>query len=140
MRDTYHRLFVHAVWGTWDRLPLITPRVEAMVYADIRVECSKIKAELLEIGGIEDRIHVVVRIPPALSIADLLKQIKGASSHLTSHTNSADDFFKWQGAYAALTVSESDLPRVRAYVRNQKAHHRSGELLAEYEVETTERP
>src|SRR2546427_7523150 len=85
MRDTYHRLYIHAVWATWDRLPLITPAIEAVIYADIRIECEKVKAELMEIGGVNDHVHVVVRIPPTLCVADLLKQIKGASSHLATH-------------------------------------------------------
>src|SRR5689334_2598761 len=53
MRDTYTRLFVHCIWGTWNREPIITPTVEAAIYADIRIECEKLKCELLEIGGTE---------------------------------------------------------------------------------------
>jgi REP element-mobilizing transposase RayT len=134
MRDTYHRLYVHAIWATWDRLPLITPNLEAAVYADIRVEAGKIKAQLIEIGGMEDHVHIVARIPPTLSVAELLKQVKGVSSHMTMHSMPGGETFKWQGAYAAFTVSEADLPRIRSYVRNQKEHHRTSSLLQEYEI------
>ena len=138
MRQTHHRLYVHAIWATWDRLPLITPEVEAALYSDIRIECAKLKAELVEVGGIEDHVHVIARFPPALCIADLLKQIKGASSHLITHRITGGESFKWQGAYAAFTVSERELPRIRAYVRNQKEHHRSGALLDEYEIDVVD--
>ena len=138
MRDTYHRLYIHAIWATWDRLPLITPAIEAALYADIGVECDKIKAQLIEIGGIEDHVHVVVRIPPTVSIAELIKQIKGAASHLATHKVPGGDTFKWQGAYAAFTVSEADLPRVRAYVRNQKEHHRTGKIMDNFEIDVVE--
>lgn len=133
MRDTYARLFVHCIWGTWDRQPLITPDVEAAIYADIRVECEKIKAELIEIGGTEDHVHALVRFPATIAIADLCKQMKGAASHMTTHKVTGG--FKWQGAYAAFTVSEYEVPKIRNYIRNQKSRHKSGNTIERYELE-----
>jgi REP element-mobilizing transposase RayT len=91
--------------------------------------------ELIEIGGVEDHIHVLVQLPAPVSVSELMKQIKGASSHLVTHEVSGGGNFKWQGAYAAFSVSETDLPAVRAYIRNQKKHHAQRTLRTELEID-----
>lgn len=130
-RKPYAELYVHLVWATWDRLPLITPEVQQAVYACIHTECETLRAELLEIGGIEDHVHLLARIPPTLCIAELAKQVKGSSSHLVTHRLPGSHDFKWQGAYGAFTVSRSHVPGVRRYIRNQEAHHRN-QILNEH--------
>jgi REP element-mobilizing transposase RayT len=108
--------------------------VEGAIHSGIRVECAKLKAEALEVNGIEDHVHVLVRIPATITIAQLVKQMKGASSHMTTHTLKIPGEFKWQGAYAAFTVSEYEVPKVRQYIRNQKQHHQSGNVIPRYEL------
>ncbi len=126
MRRALSAVFVHAVWATWDRLPFLTPEVEAAVYADVRAECARLGVELLEIGGIEDPVHILVRVPATVCVADLIKQVKGASSHLATHHVTGPGGFRWQGGYAAFSVSQDGLPAARAYIRDQKRHHRDG--------------
>jgi putative transposase len=128
MREPFTQLYVHLVWATWDRLPLITPEVRSSVYGCIQAKCSSLRAEVLAIGGIEDHVHLLARIPPTLAAAVLAKQVKGPSSHLVTHGLRHEDGFKWQGAYGAFTVSKGDVPRVRAYVLNQEQHHRDQTL------------
>ena len=90
MREPYTQLYVHILWATWDRLPLLSGEREATIYACIQAECGKLGAEMLAIGGIEDHVHVVARIPATLSVAELVKQIKGSSSHLANHAPGVD--------------------------------------------------
>jgi REP element-mobilizing transposase RayT len=133
MRAPYTQLYLHAVWATWDRLPLITPDIELRVYGAINEKCRGLNAYPLALGGIEDHLHLLVRLPTTLSVADLLKEVKGASSHLVSHEITPDKFFKWQGAYGAFTIAKSEVPRVNDYIRNQKQHHASQSLWNEWE-------
>ncbi|MBW3624122.1 MAG: IS200/IS605 family transposase [Armatimonadetes bacterium] len=133
MRTPYTQLYVHLVWATWDRLPLITAEMEARLYACMRQKCREFEAELLEIGGIEDHVHLLVRIPAKLSIAELVKQVKGSSSHLVSH-EMPGGFFKWQGAYGAFTVSPGEVIHIQTYIQRQKEHHGNHTLIGEYEL------
>jgi putative transposase len=89
--------------------------------------------QLLAIDGIEDHVHILVSLPATLSVALLLRDVKGASSHLVTHEIKPGEFFKWQGAYGAFTVSKSDLDAVAGYIKNQKAHHASNRLVTEWE-------
>jgi REP element-mobilizing transposase RayT len=133
MPESCTHLYVHFVWATWDRLPLLTPVIESSVHACIAGECRELKCQVLAVNGIEDHVHLLARLHAAVSTAELAKQVKGASSHLVTHVVDPDQGFKWQGSYGAFSVSETDVPRVRRYIENQKAHHASGTTVPEWE-------
>jgi REP element-mobilizing transposase RayT len=114
------------MWSTWDRMPLITPEMEPRLYAAITAKCSDLKCARLAIGGTADHIHLLVRLHAPVSVSELVKDIKGASSHLVTHEITPGEFFKWQGNYGALSVGIDGLPRLTAYIENQKQHHATG--------------
>ncbi len=122
------KVYVHFVWATWDRLPLIVPAWEYRLYACLAAKCAELGCDLDTVGGIEDHIHALVRLHPSVAVAQAAKELKGASSHFTSHELAMGKFFKWQGTYGAFSVSESDLDMIRNYIRGQKEHHASGDV------------
>jgi REP element-mobilizing transposase RayT len=123
---SYAEIYLHLVWGTWDRHPLITPERAGVVYRVIREECERLGAEALAIGGVEDHVHLLARVPPTLAPAELAKQVKGSSSHAVNASHGRYAEFRWQGGYGAFSVSRQHLPRIRRYVLNQAEHHHSG--------------
>jgi REP element-mobilizing transposase RayT len=123
MRGVYLKLYVHLVWSTWDRLPLITPELAGPIYRCFLSECSGQGVEMLAAGGMPDHVHVLVKIPSTVTIAVLVKQLKGVSSHLVSHVLAPGSYFRWQGSYAAFSVSRWDVAKIRGYIRRQKQHH-----------------
>ncbi|HEX6037114.1 IS200/IS605 family transposase [Longimicrobium sp.] len=124
MRHPKTRLYVHLIWATWDRAPLITPDIRDRIYPMMQRHASEMGAEVIAMGGIEDHVHVLTRYPPTLAISDLVGRMKGASSYLAAQVMGKP--FKWQGAYGAFTLSASGLARAREYVLNQEAHHKNG--------------
>jgi len=133
MRAPYTKLYLHCVWATWDRLPLLTPDVEDVVYAAVHAKCRELKCEPLAMGGISDHVHLLVRFPTTISVADLVKGVKGSSSHLQAQHIARDTYFKWQGGYGAFTVSPDGVPGVKTYITNQKRHHAEGNLWPDWE-------
>jgi putative transposase len=131
-RHPHTELYVHLVWATWDRAPLITPAVRDRIYPMMQRKAAELRADVLAIGGIEDHVHVLARFRPTVAIADLVQQMKGASSFLASQVMGCP--FKWQGAYGAYSVSRSGLRVVRDYVLNQEAHHRDNTTHAVLEA------
>jgi putative transposase len=75
------------------------------------------------------RPRIIEKIP----VAHLVKQVKGVSSHFVNETLRPEQQFKWQGGYAAFTISRWDLPKVVGYVKRQKEHHAVDELWVELE-------
>ena len=134
MREPYTQLYVHLVWSTWDRLPMITEKIKPRLYAAMAEKCNQLKCAPLAIGGIEDHCHLLVRLNPAISISDLVKEVKGSSSHLVNHELEPQELFKWQGAYGAFTVRKDGVAQVEAYILAQEEHHHGGKLIQEYEI------
>jgi putative transposase len=85
MRSPYTQLFVHLIWSTWDRLPLIVPTLEPRLYAAIAEKCRELKCISIAIGGISDHVHLLVQLNPNTPVATLVKEVKGSSSHLVTH-------------------------------------------------------
>ncbi len=116
------RLYYHVVWGTKNGLALIDTTWEKDLYEYIWGRAVTLDCIPYAIGGMPDHVHVAISIPPYLSIASLIVQLKLASSH---HINEeyANGSFGWQPEYGVLSVSETALPVVILYVDNQKRHH-----------------
>ncbi|OWY64360.1 transposase [cyanobacterium TDX16] len=137
MRANFTQLYVHCVWATWDRLPLITLDIQKLVYATIIRECEQLKCTVIAVGGIEDHIYLLTGFLPSINISDLIKQIKGSSSHFITHEIKPGEFFKWQGSYGAFTVSRNDIDSVANYIRNQTEHHLQKSIIPSWELSTT---
>lgn len=134
MRANFTQLYLHCVWATWDRLPLITPDIQQVIYAAIIGQCKQLGCTVIAVGGIEDHVHLLTGFPPTLTVSDLIKQIKGSSSHLITHEIKRNEFFKWQGSYGAFTVSHNAIDKVADYIRNQAIHHSQKSIIPTWEL------
>jgi putative transposase len=132
---TFWRTYYHLVWATHNRHPFITPTIESELYSYVESKIRSLDCPFHTIGGIEDHIHLVVSIPPSLSIADFVKRIKGSSSH---HINKAfpQQKFAWQNEYGVFSLGGKQLETAIVYVRNQKEHHQERSLIHGLEPDT----
>ena len=119
----FWRLYCHLVWATKNREPLIRPAIEERLYAYLVHKAAELGAYVYAIHGWTDHIHPIVAIPPKHAVADVVKRLKGASSHDLNLGGALDGQFAWQRGYGAWSLGERQRPDAEAYVRNQKAHH-----------------
>ena len=117
------KVWVHTVWVTKYREPIITSSLEKVLYAKIRAEFKKLRCPLKIINGAPDHVHCLFKMNASLSMAQTIKQVKGSSSRYINELGLTLDTFKWQEGYASFSVSESALEKVFQYIRNQKEHH-----------------
>ena len=128
------RLYYHLIWATRDRDPLIGTDIEQELYGYIIGKSNALESITHAIGGVQDHIHLVVSIPPKLSIADFVKGIKGSSAHHLNHgMDSPMANFGWQRGYGVFSLGGKQLAQAVNYVRNQKQHHRQGTTIATLE-------
>ncbi|MGQ9927785.1 MAG: IS200/IS605 family transposase [Chloroflexaceae bacterium] len=132
-QHNYMQLYIHIVWSTWDRLPLISPAIEPRLYRAIEAKCVVLGCQPLALGGVADHMHLLVSFTPTISISRLVGEIKGVSSHLMTHEVQPGKFFRWQRSYGAFTVSHTVLSQLRSYILNQKSHHKYDSTLPEFE-------
>ena len=126
-------IYMHFVWSTWGREPLVTDAIERRLYRCIAAEAVKKGCKILQLNGMPDHVHLVVKMPTTISVAELAKQVKGVSSTFGRNVLVPGEFFGWQDRYGAFSVSRWDVEMICNYVRNQKEHHGGGALRTELE-------
>ena len=131
--SAYYKLVYHFLWGTKNRLPLLTPIIEERIFPYIGYKCKELGYFLHAINGTEDHIHVLLSLTPTILVADVAKNLKGSSSHYINKETDLGEILYWQDGYGVVTVRESDISRVSKYIMQQKEHHRSGNLLGSLE-------
>ena len=129
LRKRRPRHYLHLVWATKGREPLLTPELERQVHRCIESEARHLDCQVLALDGMADHVHPVVMLPTTVAVADLMKRVKGVSSALANDLNEHKILFRWQEGYVLLSVSYSHVDRVVAYVQNQNRHHASGKLI-----------
>jgi putative transposase len=128
------RLYYHLVWGTKERRSLIYADREEKLYHYIINKADSISSIVHALGGVEDHIHLIVSIPPHLSVADFVKTIKGSSAYYLNQTFSlGNDKFQWQEGYGVFYLGGKQLEQAVNYVKNQKSHHAEGTIIPSLE-------
>ncbi len=133
MPHSFNKIWIHAIWGTKHRAPFINQKIEKKIHQFLSEQLREIGCPVRIINGMPDHIHCLFLLNPQKSIAEVIKQIKGSSSHYINQDNLMVEKFSWQTGYAAFSVSESAVERVFQYIKNQKEHHRKKTFQQEHD-------
>ena len=133
MPHSYNKIWIHAIWATKERVPLIVPKIEQQVYNFMRSQFVESGCPVRIINGMPDHVHCLFLLNPQKAIADVVKQVKGSTSHFINEQDLLKEKFAWQTGYAAYSVSESVLEKVFEYIKNQKQHHAKKTFQQEYD-------
>ena len=125
---TYYKLFYHYIWTTRDRLPLITPAVEPIVFNHLKAKCIEHGYKLYAINGTADHVHLLIELKPTHIVADAAKNLKGSSAHFINQESMSSDTLYWQDGYGVVTLREGEVTAVIGYIQRQKEHHLTGKL------------
>jgi REP element-mobilizing transposase RayT len=117
-------LHYHLVFSTKSRRPQITADLRERLYDYMGGIIKGERGLLLEAGGTEDHVHLLVSFPSQPSVADLLRLIKANSSKWVHETSPRHRAFAWQSGYGAFSVSRSNDDEIRRYILAQVEHHR----------------
>ena len=120
---SYTQLYLHVVIVVKRRIMAIPPNVERHIYSYIVSILKERGVYVVQINGIPNHIHMLLRIPSTVCVADLVRDVKRATSLMIKNTLRLTSFEGWSAEYAAFTVSKGVVERVINYIRNQKEHH-----------------
>jgi len=132
MAHSLTKIWIHLIFGTKDRMPLIKNLFEEKLHNHIKklIE-TDFKSKVEIINGTADHLHILFLQSPIYSVADIAKNVKGNSSHWINQ-NKFTNLFAWQTGYGAFSVSESMIEDVKKYIMNQKEHHKKLSYTEEY--------
>jgi putative transposase len=100
------------------------------LYPYVGAKCKELGYELYAANGTVDHLHVLIGLTPTILVADIAKNLKGASSHYINTESGLDGSLYWQDGYGVITIREVEIPQVVRYIERQKDHHRNGKLSA----------
>ena len=129
---SYISSYFHCVFSTKERRNFITPTLRDRLWPFLGGIARKNKMKAIEIGGMEDHVHILLSLPSTLSIAKALQLIKGGSSKWVHETFPDHRMFGWQVKYGAFSVSVSQLDTIIQYIKDQKEHHRQMTFQEEF--------
>jgi REP-associated tyrosine transposase len=132
MPQSLSKVIVHIAFSTKNREPFLDLDVRPRMHAYLATICRDLGAELVRVGGVADHVHVVVTLPRTVSQAQLVEQMKKASSKWIKQLDPRYRPFSWQRGYAAFSVSPSQLEAVLQYIEAQQEHHRTHTFQEEY--------
>ena len=132
MANTYSNLFYHIVFSTKGREDFITPDIEERIWAYIGGIARKHELIAVQVGGIENHIHVLILAKPKVAPSEIVQWLKGESSRWIHETFPDLHSFAWQDGFGVFSVSKSQAPEVIEYIRNQREHHRKQSFEDEF--------
>ena len=128
------RIALHLVWTTHSRLPLVTSELERSIYRCIESEARKLGCVVLARGGMPDHVHLLILLPTTITVARLMKQVKGVSSSLARDLLGGASHFSWAEGYGVFSLSPAHRSATLRYIQRQKEHHATNKLWAECET------
>src|SRR5438552_2880502 len=126
--SSYH----HCVFSTKERRPMMKPALQERLWPFLGGIARQNNMTAIEIGGMEDHVHILLSLPSTLSVAKALQLIKGGSSKWVHDTFAEHRLFGWQVKYGSFSVSVSQLDKIIAYIKGQAEHHRTMTFKEEF--------
>jgi putative transposase len=125
MPQSFACLHYHLIFSTKGRAPLLAGDLPVRLYAYVGGILKDERGALVAAGGMPDHVHLLISLGRESSMSDILRQIKGSSSHWIHEEFSDRQDFAWQTGYAAFAVSYSHIKKVKKYIAGQADHHRT---------------
>ncbi len=145
MANTYSQLYVQSVFAVKNRESLIDESFRDRVEKYICGIVSGNKCKSLAIYCNPDHTHLLVGLHPAVSVPDLMRDVKAVSSKFI-HESLEMPKFGWQDGFGTFSYSRSQIDQVVKYILNQPERHRKRsfkdeylEMLSKAEIEYDER-
>ncbi len=133
LMGSFTQLNYHIVFSTKHRRPEIDIDLQARLCEYFGGTIRGQEGQSIEIGGTRDHVHILTKLSPTMSFADVIRDLKSNSSKWISELPETRTRFEWQKGYSAFTVSYSQIDAVQRYIRGQEEQHRTKSFHEEYE-------
>jgi len=129
MSHTYCTNMIHCVFSTKERADLIPDNIRENMFAYMSGIAKNLQFEILALGGTANHVHALIALPAKQSLSFAIRDLKANSSRWMSENGAR---FSWQQGFGAFSVSPSQVPSVRKYIRNQPEHHKKRNFEEEF--------
>ncbi len=130
MPHTSGNILLHFIFSTHQRRPLIKPEFRDDLFAYLGGIVREMNGTALIINGVADHVHMLIRVRPVHSAAEIARVVKANSSRWVREKHSPR--FGWQTGCGVFSVSESNLTAVTEYIAQQQEHHKKNSFQEEF--------
>ncbi|MBI3194403.1 MAG: IS200/IS605 family transposase [Ignavibacteriae bacterium] len=134
MLHSYVRIYIHLIWTTKKREKLLNGDTRLLVKKHLvkNAQDKNINIDTLHVQP--EHVHCLINLSSNQEVDDIVKLLKGESSHWINSENIITEKFGWQRGYGAFSISPSHLGAVRKYINNQDEHHKKKSFADEYKT------
>jgi putative transposase len=129
----YIKIWVHLVWTTKNREPVLSQEIRPRIFNHIRENAAMKGIHIDFINGHLEHVHCLISMGAGQNIDKILMLLKGESSNWINKSKLFPNKFEWQDGYFAVSISESAVNRVRDYIKSQEEQHEKKSFNEEYQ-------
>ena len=134
MSQSLVRNYLHLIFSTKHRAPIIVPPYEQQLHSYIGGICKNLECLPLQVGGYTDHIHILCMLSKKIALIKLVEEVKSHSSKWIKTKNDSLQNFYWQNGYGAFSVNPTQVNKVTSYIINQHEHHNKKSFQDEYRL------
>ena len=123
MGQSLNKIYVHLVFSTKHRAPLISKEIEEDLFSYLGGICKNLECNPIQVGGHQDHVHILCLLSKKIALMDLIEKVKSNSSKWIKTKGKELENFYWQNGYGAFSVNPTDIEVVKNYILNQEEHH-----------------
>ncbi len=132
MSHSHTSINIHYVFTPLGRIRIESPETRSLLGKYIKGICTNLDAQCTALHIMPDHVHLLVRLPAKLPVAELAQKIKGNSARYLNTLPTRKCRFVWQAGYGAFSCSFSLLEKAVHYIQNQEEHHQKHTFQEEY--------
>ena len=132
MGHSYVSSLFHCVFSTKGREPHMNDDLQGRLWSYVGGIARKNNMKAIEIGGVEDHLHLLLSLPGTIEVSKAMRLLKGGSSKWVHDEFPSLKQFEWQEGYGAFSIGISQVEDTIAYIRNQKEHHKRRDFKEEF--------
>lgn len=132
MPQSLTQIYVHLIFSTKYRQPLIDEGIQPELFAYMSGICKSLECTPIQVGGYYDHAHILCLLSKKLTLMKLLEEVKGHSSKWIKTKNDQYNNFYWQDGYGAFSVNPTQIGTVTRYIEHQAEHHQNQDFQSEF--------
>jgi REP element-mobilizing transposase RayT len=120
-----HRLFLHIVWTTLERRPLLDTERAGCLERLLPQVAGQEAARLIGVGVVSTHIHILLRVHPLFEVSRFVRRAKSVTALICRRDELGDPArpLRWAKGYSVTSVSPGSVSQVLRYLDDQPKHH-----------------
>lgn len=120
---SYVKIWLHCAWSTKNESCLIPFAFRPSLIRHFKENAASNTIVLDHINAHVDHVHALINLGKQQNLATVMQFVRGESSFWINNQKLLPYHFSWHDDYFAMSISHSQVERVREFIKNQDKYH-----------------